>query len=594
MRKKLKMLITVDTEQKGMAVPYAIECDFGVEGNCGINYIMEQLEKRKMRGVFFTNVYEHNNYHGDWEKYMEKLIERIFSRNHEVELHTHANPPVFPNMLHACSYDEQKEIIEYGTNFIKEITGKRPIAHRGGSYSCNDFTFKALYDLGYKFDSSCFYFTSGNSNQFRYYNSLNQICMIDNLIEFPVISVFDGRGTKRKFDIICLNEQELISIVEQMKSREDFEIAQFMFHSFSFIDQKGDIGAKPYFTFGTNICYGINKPLMKQFENFLDYLYNDPCIEIVTFDDLLKSGFSIPSFWGDGIFHSGTEKSKILARDYKTGRFNAKSVKGKFFSRFRDIRSIMEGGYFDRCAVIESRNCYINSKVIDAANEILNGHMLVNPQIEAIEYNISDFDWNIMSSNEPDSFQLYLQGLNPVQILVHAFDMSKDKSYLKFALRLLYSWRDYSLDDINTKNNKFIWNEYSAALRVENILYFIKTCSLSGLWNNEMFAELSKILLIHGEWLNNDKNYISNDNNGVMMDQALLYLGYVFDDNSWMENAKKRLLEQESFAFSKKEAHKGSNKSYMTRKLFYNIGHFLENINDDFSEKIFSNMKRNH
>lgn len=132
MKKKLKMIITIDTENNVSAVPNAIECDFGIEGNCGVNYIMEQFEKRKMRGVFFTNIYEHSNYHGDWANYIEKLVGRIFSRNHEVGLHTHENPPIFPKVLREYDYDEQKKIIEYGTNFIKEITGKSPISHRGG------------------------------------------------------------------------------------------------------------------------------------------------------------------------------------------------------------------------------------------------------------------------------------------------------------------------------------------------------------------------------------------------------------------------------------------------------------------------------
>lgn len=419
--------------------------------------------------------------------------------------------------------------------------------------------------------------------------------MIDNIVEIPVISVFDSMGRKRKFDINWLNEQELISVVEQMKSREDFEIVQFMFHSFSFVDQKGRLDLRPYFRFASTNkgAYGINELLMKRFENFLDYLYNDPYIEIVTFTDLLKSGFSIPSFWGDGIFHSDTETSKILARDYKTIRFNVKSIESKFFSRFRDIRSIMEGGYFDRCAIIETENCCASSKVLNAANDILNGYMLVHPQIETMKYDISDFDWNVSFSNEPDLFQLYLQGLNPVQILVHAYNISNNKSYLKFALKLIYLWRDYALDNINTKDNKFVYNEHSVALRVENILYFIKTCSLSGLWNNEMFAELSKILLLHGEWLNDDENYIKNHNNGIMMDKALLHLGYVFDDNSWMRNAKKRLLEQESFVFNEKMTYIGNSELYKTRKLFYNIGNFLKNINDDLYKEIFSNIKRN-
>ncbi len=588
MSEKLKIILTIDTEHNRSPVPNFIECDFGEKGNCGVNYIMEQFEKRNMRGVFFTNIYEHNNYNDEWENYIEKLIKRISDRNHEIGLHTHSskNIPIYKKSLKDCTYDEQKEIIGYGTNFIKKVTGKSPIAHRGGNYACNDFTFKVLSDLGYKVDSSCWYFSSDkNGNDFKYYNSLNQVCMINNLIEFPVISVFNRAGNKTKFDINALNERDLISVVEQMKNREDFEMAQLMFHSFSFIDQKGYDGLEPYFEYGSHRCYGVSEILTKRFENFLDYLYSDPCIEVVTFEELLKGEFSVPSFWGDVIFHIDTEKSENALKEFKAKRFNERSIVNNLFNDFKDVISTSGGGDFDRCLDIDFNYLNSISNISDMAEKILNGYIIVYSDIEPMKYDISNFDWNISFSNMPDIFQLYLQGLNFIKILTIAFEKTKNTNYLKHSLKLLYSWCDYKSNDFNTKNNKFIWDSYSAALRTENLLYFVKICSSSGFWNDEMFIKISNMLLECGDWLNDDENYIKNHNYGIMMDVNLIYLGYVFDNKSWLENAKNRLLEQRNFVFNEKMAYTENNTLYgfSVREIFCNIEKFLKKINYDFS-----------
>ncbi len=251
------------------------------------------------------------------------------------------------------------------------------------------------------------------------------------------------------------------------------------------------------------------------------------------------------------------------------------------------------GGYFDRCAVIETDKRY-NSKVLDTAKGILNGYMSVYPRIEPMKYDILNFDWNVSFSNIPSSFQLYLQGLNPIQILAQAFNESKDKNYLEFALKLLHSWREYASKDINIKNNRFVWGEHSTSIRAENLIYFVKICFTHGFWNNDMFEEFSEILFEHGEWLNNNKNYKKNHNHGIIMDKVLLYLGYVFDNKNWMENAKKRLLEQEHFAFNEEMIHVENSTTYgfLVRRLFLNIGDFLKKINDDLSKRILLDMEK--
>lgn len=232
--------------------------------------------------------------------------------------------------------------------------------------------------------------------------------------------------------------------------------------------------------------------------------------------------------------------------------------------------------------------------MLDIAKGILNGYMSVYPRIEPMKYDILNFDWNVSFSSIPNSFQLYLQGLSPIKILAHAFNESKDKSYLEFALKLLRSWRNYVSKDVNIKDNKYVWGQHSTAIRTENLLYFIKMCFTYGFWNNNMFEEFSDILFEHGEWLSDDKNYSKNHNHGVIMDKALLYLGYVFDNKNWMENAKRRLLEQKCFAFNEEMVHTENSTTYgfLVKRLFLDIGNFLKKINDGLSKEFFLDMEK--
>lgn len=72
--KKTKFFITIDVEQH-LKNPkaFAITGE-GLDKECGIYMIMDILERYKLKGVFFVNIYEHKNYQN---KLIEKIIKDI-------------------------------------------------------------------------------------------------------------------------------------------------------------------------------------------------------------------------------------------------------------------------------------------------------------------------------------------------------------------------------------------------------------------------------------------------------------------------------------------------------------------------------------
>lgn len=590
-KKKLYLVMTIDTEDKCSSIPNMIECDFGEAGNCGVNYIMDQFEKRNMRGVFFVNIYEHNNFKGEYEGYMPELLKRIDSRGHEVGLHTHQDGcdlPIYPDQLFACNYEQQKKIIEYGTDYIEKNTGNRPVSHRGGGYRCNDTTFKVLSDLGYKIDSSVYYSNTGTGNRFKYFGGLNQIHKIHNLIEFPIVNAINSKGVMCKLDPNSMTEKEIISVLKQMKNRDDYVYAEIIFHSFSFMDQKGDGTRKPYWVSGKHEAYGINKGLMNRFEAILDYVQQDSDIEVVTFKDLSDADLYIPDFASDNVFYCDTKEAQSAAKDFIAQRFNPRSLSKTTYHENKK-EPICNYNF-----VYNDLKMYFNDgEVLKYADSILNGELLVYNRIEPLKYEHEVFDWNIQYSNIPNTFQLYLHSLNFLQILVRAYELRKEVKYLKTAYELIKSWYSFASKKENISNNKYVYCDHSVALRSDNLIYFAKICNDHTFWDKDMFDLIRTILEESGKWLADEKNYTKAHNHGVMEDKALLHIGFCMQNNEWIDLAKKRLTEQKKTAFNEEYVHTENSPAYaqLVRKMFLDIAGFLEANNDDFGSQLRDDMK---
>ena len=126
-----------------------------------------------VEGTFFVDVYESSLY---GENVVGKLCQEIDALGQDVQLHTHPSwrddprdfealrklkrsrcfMPQTKDFLYKCSLEEQIELISWGSNFLSNFLGKRPVAHRAGGYGADENTLRALSELGFAIDSSMF------------------------------------------------------------------------------------------------------------------------------------------------------------------------------------------------------------------------------------------------------------------------------------------------------------------------------------------------------------------------------------------------------------------------------------------------------
>lgn len=238
-----------------------------------------------------------------------------------------------------------------------------------------------------------------------------------------------------------------------------------------------------------------------------------------------------------------------------------------------------------------------NSEIVRIGADLMNGKLHVLPNINAVPYRLDTFDWGLLPSRSANTFQLYLQGLLPVQYLVRAFAKVGDLAFLEYAWKLLNSWIRYAEQQNSlpkNERNKFVWRDHPAALRAENLFFFGKACLAAGNLDEVRYSQLANLLYQHGEWLDDDNNYKEKHNHGIMEDRVLLYLSYVLDRLEWRVHAKERLLGQLHHAFNDEMVHTENSASYamMLPPLFLEIGKFLLAQGDPFGEKLCEDAKR--
>jgi hypothetical protein len=183
----LLLVFTVDTECSVLRQPRPdpdrvvdelIFGDFGDGRPAGIGLHMDLLERFGFRGCFFVDVlmeFEHG------QAALERTVEAILSRGHEVELHIHpehlqdsADPRVerAGAGLHGGRVWEDRELfrrlMELSIELFEQRVGRPPVAYRAGAYRVSDVQLAVLAELGIRIDSSIQpYFNSRVSDWMR-------------------------------------------------------------------------------------------------------------------------------------------------------------------------------------------------------------------------------------------------------------------------------------------------------------------------------------------------------------------------------------------------------------------------------------------
>jgi hypothetical protein len=169
----LFLMFTIDTECSVLRQPNPdpdrvvdelIFGDFGKGGPPGgIALQMDLLEHFGFRGCFFVDVlmeYEHG------QRALERTIEAIVERGHEVELHVHPEHLDWSSDPNATSVAAElrgggmqpqnvfRHVLELGVDLFERRVGRPPVAYRAGAYRISDAHFPVLEDFGIRIDSS--------------------------------------------------------------------------------------------------------------------------------------------------------------------------------------------------------------------------------------------------------------------------------------------------------------------------------------------------------------------------------------------------------------------------------------------------------
>lgn len=235
-----------------------------------------------------------------------------------------------------------------------------------------------------------------------------------------------------------------------------------------------------------------------------------------------------------------------------------------------------------------------DEKVMELADQILNGLLVVWHEIRPMPYTIHNIDWNIQFPTSPNSAQMQLQSLMPILILCKAYLICNRIEYLHTAKRFVESWNDYSGKQ-DAEKNPYTWNDHAAAQRTENIIYYALISEKAGTLTEKEAQQLRSLLRVHAAFLYDDKNYTVQSNHGIFEDAALIYAAVFLacdESGAWLAHAKQRLAAQRCFAFTDEMVHVENSPQYheTVLKTFGTIAQFLTQFQDEDGETLYNDV----
>lgn len=283
----LYLIITIDVETpqtpffNGLIKKNAMELKTP-DGDVGTSWILNELNKRGLKGVFYVNAYEK----AKWgEKEIASLCKNITKQGHEVGLHTHPAWMYDVKRPHMWQYslNEQINIIKQGKSLIENwVDGYKVVSHRAGAYGLNTDTLKALKKNNIFIDSSMFY-SHPNCKVTWNKNLLN---LKDNVLEIPVtgfirkkqLTISNIPVYKKdnfvKTDIDWTTRDEIVNYISSTKDKE-INILNLFMHSYSFVKYNDDYSR-----------FEIDHNDMQRLRDILDILCDDDTVKNVKSDDL--------------------------------------------------------------------------------------------------------------------------------------------------------------------------------------------------------------------------------------------------------------------------------------------------------------------
>lgn len=213
------------------------------DGDFGIHFQMDMLERHGLTGVFFIDPMPALVY---GPEVIDAIVRPVVERGHEVQVHIHTEWLAFARFnpvgrltgrnigdfpLHA-----QKKLIALARDILVGAGAPKPTAFRAGNFGANDDTLRALAALGFRFDSSfnaaylghgCgISLDAGNLGMREHHG----------VAEVPVSGLMDRASRFRPAQLCAMSEEEMRDALDHSAASGAIQFSAFS-HSFELLSR---------------------------------------------------------------------------------------------------------------------------------------------------------------------------------------------------------------------------------------------------------------------------------------------------------------------------------------------------------------------
>ena len=213
------------------------------EGDFGIHFQMDMLERHGLTGVWFVDPMPALVY---GPAIIDAIVRPIVERGHEVQLHIHtewlAFAPFNPvgrltgRNIGDFPLAAQKKLIGLARDILIGAGAPKPVAFRAGNFGANDDTLRALAALGFRFDSSFNGAYLGHGCDISLDPGNLGMRTHQGICEVPVSGLMDRVGRFRPAQLCAMSEEEMRDALDHSAASGAIQFSAFS-HSFELLSR---------------------------------------------------------------------------------------------------------------------------------------------------------------------------------------------------------------------------------------------------------------------------------------------------------------------------------------------------------------------
>lgn len=213
------------------------------EGDFGIHFQMDVLERYGLKGAFFVDPMP-ALVHGP--SIIRDIVAPIVARGHEVQLHIHTEWLAFARFnpvgrltgrnIGDFPLGAQKKLIGLAADMLVRAGAPDPVAFRAGNFGANDDTLRALDALGFLFDSSFNGAHVGHGCDITLDPRNIGMRLHHGVCEVPVSGLMDRVDSFRPAQLCAMSEEEMGDALDHAAASGAIQFSAFS-HSFELLSR---------------------------------------------------------------------------------------------------------------------------------------------------------------------------------------------------------------------------------------------------------------------------------------------------------------------------------------------------------------------